>query len=115
MLGVEDDEQRRIANIMNCQVGVFPLKYLGIPVAPKKLTIDQLAVVVQKVEKKLENWQSVDLSYGGRKILIDACLDNVPTYLMGFYRLQEGLHVQIDSIRAKFFWEGIGKKKGNTI
>lgn len=53
----------------------------------------------------------MDLSYGGRKILIDACLDNVPTYLMGFYRLQEGLHVQIDSIRAKFFWEGIGKKK----
>lgn len=67
MLGVEDDEQRRIANIMNCQVGVFPLKYLGIPVAPKKLTIDQLAVVVQKVEKKIRKLAKCGSVLWGKK------------------------------------------------
>jgi hypothetical protein len=32
VLGVNLSEQQRVANMMNCQVGDLPMKYVGIPI-----------------------------------------------------------------------------------
>lgn len=79
VVGCDEQEQYRIASLLNCEVGHFLLKYLGIPVAPKKLL--------------LENFTPV----------CDACFDNIPTYMMGFYKLNEGIHAKLDSIQPKNF------------
>jgi hypothetical protein len=42
-------------------------------------------------------------------ILVNSCLSSIPTYMMGFYRLTDGQHEELDSIRGKFFWQGGGK------
>jgi hypothetical protein len=33
VVGVEDEERIRVANLFNCKVGSFPTKYLGVPTA----------------------------------------------------------------------------------
>ena len=110
-VGISLEEQDRIANIFNCNVGSFPLKYLGLPVSHIKLSSNDLDFVPKKVEKRLENGFNAQASSGARSVIIDACLDSIPTYAMGFYLLYEGNHLKMDMARARFFWEGVGDKK----
>jgi hypothetical protein len=51
------------------------------------------------------------MSSGGRLILMNTYLSNTPTYIMGFYRLIDGQHRELDHIRKIFFWQQGGTHK----
>jgi len=108
---LEEQEQLEIAQMLNCRVGTFPMKYLGIPVSDTKLTKSDLNVVAEKIENRLATRKCGQLSYGGRAVLLNSCLTSIPMYVMGFYLLYEGNHQRMDAARARFFWQGTGKKK----
>ncbi|EEE65481.1 hypothetical protein OsJ_20885 [Oryza sativa Japonica Group] len=63
------------------------------------------------MEKRLGTWIGGYVSYGGKEILINSCLSSIPLYAMGFYKLPEGVHKKMDSVRGRFYWQGIQKKK----
>lgn len=63
--------------------------------------------IISKLENRLDTWKSSLLSSGGRLILVNSCLSNIPTYSMGFYRLNEKVHSMLDTIRFRFFWRGV--------
>ena len=99
-------EQRRITNMLNCKLGAFPFTYLGLPISDRKLSVEQWNFLVNKLAAKVEVWMGRLLSSGGRLILSNACLEALPTFAMGLFLLQDGVHEKFDSIRARFFWEG---------
>jgi hypothetical protein len=43
------------------------------------------------------------MTLGGKLILTNSYLSNLPMYIMGFYVLPKGVHGKMDSIRSKFF------------
>jgi hypothetical protein len=65
----------RVADIFNCCLGSFPMKYLGTPISNRKILASEFDFLPMKVQKRLGTW--LPMSPGGRKILIDACLDNI--------------------------------------
>lgn len=72
----------------------------------------ELATPTDKIERRLATWKCEFLSYGcGGGILINSCLSSVPMYMMGFYQLPEQVHHKMDTIRSRFFWEGLEKKR----
>ncbi|WVZ88313.1 hypothetical protein U9M48_034848 [Paspalum notatum var. saurae] len=77
----------------------------------KVLSKEEMSEPVRKVEKRPETWKCSQLSYGGKAVLINSSLTSIPMYMMGFYMLHEGTHQQMDSIRGRFFWQGVGNKK----
>jgi hypothetical protein len=87
------------------------MKYLGMPVSSMKISKAQLSYVSDKTEKRLGTWQCEYLSSGGKSILIDSCLSSIPMYTMGVYQLYEGNFQRLDSIRARFYWQGTSKKR----
>jgi hypothetical protein len=88
VVGVEEEEQIRVANLFNRKVGSFPTKYLGVPIVSRKLLASEFDFLNYKVVKRLGMWQPV--SIGGRLVLINSCLDNIASYVMGFYLLSDG-------------------------
>ena len=52
---LNSDEQKSLhyANLFNCQIGAFSLKYLGVPVSPSRLHVKDWAMLEEKNEKKL--------------------------------------------------------------
>jgi len=46
--------QWRIANMLNCKVGVLPMKYLGIPISNKILGVSSFSEMVRKMRSKLQ-------------------------------------------------------------
>ena len=58
------------ADIFNCQVGKFPIKYLGVPVIPSRLHLSWL-LLIDKSNKRLD--------IAGRATLICSSLNNITT------------------------------------
>jgi hypothetical protein len=52
-IGRTDEEQRVAANCLGYKIGVFPMKYLGMPVSSQKISKAQLSYVYDKTEKRL--------------------------------------------------------------
>ena len=48
----EYSEKLRLANMLNCALTELPMKYLGIPVSDKILTINDFFPILQKINKK---------------------------------------------------------------
>jgi hypothetical protein len=70
-LGCSEEEGRRIAEMLNCNIGRFPMKYLGVMVDNKNMTVSDLSYIYQKVEKRVPTWQSVGRVVLGRKNDLD--------------------------------------------
>jgi hypothetical protein len=41
-----------LVELFNCQIGCFPIKYLGVPVSPSRLHVKDWNLVIGKNEKK---------------------------------------------------------------
>jgi mannosylglycoprotein endo-beta-mannosidase len=90
---VLSDEQKAIwyAEMMNCTTGHWPIKYLGVPVSRARLHVKDWIYLDEKVLKRLDGWKGGSLSYGGKLILINACLSSIPTYAMSMYLLPKAV------------------------
>jgi len=99
-VGLSEEDKLLAANALGYKIGVFPMKYLGMPVSYRKITQAQLKYVSDKAEKRLGTWQCDYLSSGGKSTLIESCLSSIPMYTMGVYQLYERNFQTLDSIRS---------------
>lgn len=66
------------ADLFDCQIGAFPMIYLGVPVSSSCLYISDWIKLEEKLAKRLEGWKGSSLSIAGRITLINSCLSNSP-------------------------------------
>lgn len=98
------------AELFNCQVGLFPIKYLGVPVSPSRLKVLDWLPLVDKGNNRLDVWKGGTLSIAGRSTLITASLNNSPMYHMSVYHLPKTIVKALDKVRRTFFGRGLRKK-----
>ena len=103
----EDQERKEVlANMLNCRLGEWPMKYLGLPIAEHRVGSRAFMGLVDKMRKRLDPWKGRNLSLGGRLVLTNSCLSSLPMYTMGFYLLPKSVQLEMDQIRSNFFWQG---------
>jgi hypothetical protein len=99
-LNLEWEDTIKIANIFNCPIGSFPLKYLGFPLHFDKLTREDLQPLVDKLLHRIAGWRGKLLSVAARALLVKTCLANIPTYLPSFikfpkWQLRSWIHIWV--------------------
>lgn len=96
VITINDEEgwDRRYAKLFNCQVGTFPIKYLGVPVSPNRLHVCDWIPLTSKNEKKLDVWKGGTIA--GRSTLISSSLNNTPIYHMSIYLLPKTIIHKMD-------------------
>ena len=112
---MSDSEAQRVAHLLNCSLGSYPLKYLGLPISPLKLLVKDFAPAVTKVGNRVLPWRGRYNSQAGKVALTNACLSSLPMFLMGFYLLSEGTHMGFDKHRGAFFWNSSDNKRKYRI
>jgi hypothetical protein len=65
VIGNDNEVDATFAEIFDCQIGKFPIKYLGVPITARRLHIIDWVRLEEKLEKKLDVWQGNSLSIGG--------------------------------------------------
>lgn len=53
VFGVDQGEKKRMANMLNCKLGDLPMKYLGISVSDRHLSMGAFLPISQKNDQKI--------------------------------------------------------------
>jgi hypothetical protein len=88
------------------------MKYLGFCLKPNGYKIVDWNWLIEKVDKRINNWTSRWLSLGGRLVLVKVVLQSIPVY---WFSLDEGSYLyysQNPTTYGKFLWRGANKTTG---
>ena len=51
VVGATEEEQYRIAHMLNCKRGAFPFTYMGLPISDRAFTVGDWGPLTRKVAK----------------------------------------------------------------
>ncbi|KAJ9540805.1 hypothetical protein OSB04_027311 [Centaurea solstitialis] len=103
------------AVILNClpfKPGVFPIRYLGVPLSSVCLRVADFAPLVNKVKLRVHNWKTKFLSFGGRKQLVTSVLQSMQLYWMSIYVLPSSVVHELEACFRDFLWAQGDSSKG---
>ncbi len=80
----------KLARILGCKVGRLPIRYLGLPLSIGQPRKEDWWTMIDKIEQRIEGWQAKLLSQGGRLVLVNSVLSNIPLYYLSIFRAQVG-------------------------
>lgn len=63
--------------------------------------------VVSKMRRRLFSWKYKNLSLGGRVVLINAILSNLPIFYLSFYKAPKVIIDEFIKIQRGFLWGGV--------
>nr|XP_016505563.1 PREDICTED: uncharacterized protein LOC107823437 [Nicotiana tabacum] len=99
--------RRNILQQLGFTLGELPFKYLGIPLANKKLSLIQWHPLVEKIIAKISSWIAKKLSYTGRVQLVQTVLFGIQSYWSQLFTLPSKVLKMIDSYSRSYIWSGI--------
>jgi hypothetical protein len=103
LVGGDNNTAREYADLFNCQITLFPIKYLGVPVSASRLHVVDWGKMDENPAKKLDILQGNSLSIAGRTTLINSSLVNSAIYHMSMFLLAKTVIKRMDKCRRKFF------------
>ena len=117
LAGINSDCEKikRMADSWGCEVGSWPIKYLGLPLWGRPRAITFWDPVVGKMEKRLQSWKKTFLSRGGRLTLIQSVLGSLPIYYMSLFKIPCGVIGRLEKLLKGFLWEGVEEGKKNHL
>jgi hypothetical protein len=94
-----------LAQTFGCQIGGYPLTYLGLPIGPSKPHADYLLPLVQRIERRLVS-TSQSLNQAGRMEMVNSVLSALPTFCMSVINLPPTIKSMIDKYMKHCMWRG---------
>ena len=104
--GLSAEEMASCSRILTTPIGELPIRYLGVPLADRRLRIRNWQPVLEKVETRLGGWRARLLLRGGHLVMLKAVLSAIPTYFMAIFRMPVGVQRRLETAMRGFFWRG---------
>ena len=104
--GLSVEEMAGCSRILSTPIRDLPIRYLGVPLADRRLRIRDWQPVLDKVETWLGGWRARLLSRGGRLVMFKAVLSAIPNYFMSIFRMPVGVRRRLEAVMRGFFWRG---------
>ena len=104
--GLSTEETSRCARLLETPIGTLPVRSLGLPLADRRLRVQDWQPVLEKVEARLGGWWARMISRGGRLVLVKAVLSAIPTYFMSVFRMPSGVRRRLEGTMRRFFLAG---------
>ncbi|XP_039021885.1 uncharacterized protein LOC120154136 [Hibiscus syriacus] len=105
--GISAPSVDNIINFTGFKHGLLPVKYLGIPLVTRKLSLKDCQPLIDKIKDKLHKWSRMKLSYAGRLELIKNVLFSVANYWCRQLILPQSIINKIEQICSRYFWKGL--------
>ncbi|GJU30445.1 RNA-directed DNA polymerase, eukaryota, reverse transcriptase zinc-binding domain protein [Tanacetum coccineum] len=93
-----------ISGLMPFSVGELPVRYLGVPLLSTRLYSKHCSSLIDKVEKRLNNWKNKSLSFSGRLQLIKSVISSMQIYWSSVFILPKLVSDKIEKLMRGFLW-----------
>ncbi|XP_062099740.1 uncharacterized protein LOC133805576 [Humulus lupulus] len=114
-INLEEDIVELRAKEIGCEVGQWPMKYLGLPLGASPHNKGFWEPVISSCAKCLDGWKCVFLSRGGRLTLIQSILSSIPVYYMSFFCIPKGVVEVLEKLIRDFLWEGADHSQSDNL
>ncbi|KAH6805359.1 hypothetical protein C2S51_030190 [Perilla frutescens var. frutescens] len=102
--GLSDYELTLIQQLVGFPIGNWPVRYLGISLTTKKLSIVDYTPLIDKISTAINVWSAKTLSYAERTELISTVLQGIECYWLKTFHLPVVCTDRIISLCRNFFW-----------
>ncbi|XP_040872094.1 uncharacterized protein [Glycine max] len=104
--GMDGCSKENLRRITDFAEGKLPVRYLGVPLSCKRLTIQQYMPLIDKIVDRVKHWTSKLLSYAGRIQLVKSITSAIAMYWMQCFPLPQFILRKINAICRSFVWTG---------
>ncbi|XP_058752910.1 uncharacterized protein LOC131626107 [Vicia villosa] len=104
--GVREDTQDLIQQVTGFAIGTLPFKYLGVPLASRKLIIHMCQPLIERRISRLNHWCTRILSYADRVQLVRSVLFPIANYWMQVFHLPKKIIHHVETMCRSFIWKG---------
>ncbi|CAH9085418.1 unnamed protein product [Cuscuta europaea] len=104
--GVHGLDLQNILDLVDYGRGVFPVRYLGIPLAPLRISVAQYAPLLDTISDFLNAWNTKTISYAGKLELIRSVIQGVQSFWLQVFPIPQTILDRIVSICRIFLWGG---------
>ena len=80
MAGNETQRNKDIQNQFQFAEGKLPVRYLGLPLLTKNMTVNDYLPLIEKIRKRIGSWTGRFLSYAGRLQLINSVISSLTNF-----------------------------------
>lgn len=101
-LNVEEQFMEAATLFLNCKICDVPFTYLGIPLGANPRRSESWQPMVDKLRRRLSSWKRKNLSLGGRIVMINSVLTNLPIYFLSFMKAPKKVIKEMISIQRNF-------------
>jgi hypothetical protein len=84
----------------------FPIKYIGLPLTPRRLKKIDFQPLVDKAAGKLSTWNGRNLTQAGCVYLVKSVLSSQPVYLLTVLKPTKETLLELEKLRRYFLWAG---------
>ena len=104
--GTTSNEAEDILRDFPLVSGQLPVRYLGLPLLTKRMTVHEYLPLVERVRKRMKSWTGRFLSHGGRLQLIKSVITSLTNFWMQAFRLPSSCLNDIEKLCSAFLWSG---------
>ncbi|GJW54813.1 RNA-directed DNA polymerase, eukaryota, reverse transcriptase zinc-binding domain protein [Tanacetum coccineum] len=102
--GLSVPEQENLLQIIPFSIGRLPVRYLGVPLVTKQISVKDCKPLTEKVKVKVQDWRNRSLSYAGRLQLIASILSSMQIYWASVFLLPRTIIKEINELLKAFLW-----------
>lgn len=86
--------------------GSLPIRYLGVPLCTRKLSLSNCEPLISSIKGKLNSWSSKTLSFSGRLLLINTVLAGITNFWCNTFTIPKSCIKIINSMCGAYLWRG---------
>ncbi|XP_074283223.1 uncharacterized protein LOC141607771 [Silene latifolia] len=113
--GMDDWLVKEIEVATGMKKGTVPIKYLGVNVSPKRLSVLDCEVLVEKVIGRIRSMGSRKLSYIGRLVMIKFVFSTLHNYWARIFVISKTVIGKIEAICRGYLWHGSELKESRSL
>ncbi|GAA0160354.1 hypothetical protein LIER_16928 [Lithospermum erythrorhizon] len=97
LAGVKEDRKRSILERVGFLEGTFPVRYLGIPLAPTSVSVKAFSPFTDAIDRFIQKWRHHSLSYAGKVELIRSVIQGVDGFWFQVFPMHDAVLRKIRS------------------
>ncbi|XP_010463243.1 PREDICTED: uncharacterized protein LOC104743910 [Camelina sativa] len=104
--GITMEDREEILRHFPFEYGSLPVRYLGLPLLPKRMSSADYIPLLEMIKSKIGSWTARVLSFAGRLQLICSVISSITNFWISAFRLPKACIKEIDQLCSAFLWSG---------
>ncbi|XP_060962204.1 uncharacterized mitochondrial protein AtMg00310-like [Cannabis sativa] len=100
--------RNNISNLLGMTIAGENSLYLGLPSTMSRNKLAVLGFLKERVQKRIQGWESKFLRRAGKEVLIKTVAQSLPIYAMSVFLLPLDITHDMERLMSKFWWQSFG-------